>query len=199
MKIDGCDDYSSLSVMSSPPPRPIQGSYLLTKQEPMDQLRQLLLNYGPDSEDVKSFFNLHKEQACATCLTLACNQEEADPRVSFVIVYLELCHLVLPRLVLVQVPIFPVFQVTEMATRAFFLYGGQPEYNFNAGSGPGMTGISTGAVPYSALGTSTPATGAGSRPMHSMSLAVAPTSFGFLLFYSPTACLFYLVFGSFIS
>ena len=47
---------------------------MLTKPRPVDQLRQLLLNSnGPDAEEVSSFFKLHKEeQACATCLILAC-------------------------------------------------------------------------------------------------------------------------------
>ena len=37
-----------------------QGSYILTKQQPVDQLRQQLLSHGPDSPDVKAYFKLHK-------------------------------------------------------------------------------------------------------------------------------------------
>ena len=38
----------------------LQGCYLMTKQQPVDQLRQLLLNTSPDSEQVKAFFKLHR-------------------------------------------------------------------------------------------------------------------------------------------
>ncbi|KAI0209905.1 hypothetical protein LSAT2_005340 [Lamellibrachia satsuma] len=64
-----------------------QGCYLMTKQQPVDQLRQLLLHTSPDSDQVKAFFKLHR--------------------------------------------------VIDSATRAFFLYGGEPEYNFPIPAGPG--------------------------------------------------------------
>ncbi|KAK2179646.1 hypothetical protein NP493_478g02009 [Ridgeia piscesae] len=82
-----------------------QGCYLMTKQQPVDQLRQLLLNTSPDSEQVKAFFKLHREQACATCLILACTTRAVDK------------------------------EVIDSATRAYFLYGGEPEYNFAAPAG----------------------------------------------------------------
>jgi hypothetical protein len=88
----------------------IQGSYVFTKQSPSDQLRQLLLQTGPDSEEVRSYFVLHKEQACATCLVLACNQNVTER------------------------------QASELATRAFFMHGGEPEHNYAGGPssiGPG--------------------------------------------------------------
>lgn len=73
-----------------------QGSYLFTTYRPVEQLRQLLLlSQGFDSDAVQSFFKLHKEdQACATCLVLACGAQPSQQ------------------------------QVAEWATRAFFKYGG---------------------------------------------------------------------------
>lgn len=72
-----------------------QGSYLFTTYRPVEQLRQLLLHsQGFDSEAVQAFFKLHKEdQACATCLVLACSTQTSQQ------------------------------QVAEWATRAFFKYG----------------------------------------------------------------------------
>lgn len=72
-----------------------QGSYLFTTYRPVEQLRQLLLHsQGFDSEAVQAFFKLHKEdQACATCLVLACSMQTSQQ------------------------------QVAEWATRAFFKYG----------------------------------------------------------------------------
>ncbi|KAJ8305762.1 hypothetical protein KUTeg_016307 [Tegillarca granosa] len=57
-----------------------QGSHILSKLRPVDQLRQLLIDcQGPDSIEVKGFFSLHKiEQACATCLILACSKLAPD-------------------------------------------------------------------------------------------------------------------------
>ena len=38
-----------------------QGSYVINKLTPADQLKTLLLaGHGPDTEDVQSFFKLHK-------------------------------------------------------------------------------------------------------------------------------------------
>ncbi|XP_038049552.1 nuclear pore complex protein Nup155-like isoform X2 [Patiria miniata] len=72
-----------------------KGSYLVSKLRPVDQLRQLMLNnMGPDNPVVESFFTLHKEdQACATCLILACSRASSD------------------------------VQVADWATQAFFQYG----------------------------------------------------------------------------
>jgi len=72
-----------------------QGSYLFTTYRPVEQLRQLLLaSQGFDSEAIQAFFRLHKEdQACATCLVLACSAQASQQ------------------------------QVAEWATRAFFKYG----------------------------------------------------------------------------
>ncbi|CAG2238962.1 NUP155 [Mytilus edulis] len=84
-----------------------QGSHILTKLRPVDQLRLLLIEYqGPDADEVKGFFRLHKiEQACATCLILACSRIAADQ------------------------------QVSNWATMAFFMYGGDAQYNLNPGMG----------------------------------------------------------------
>ncbi|KAK3595250.1 hypothetical protein CHS0354_010857 [Potamilus streckersoni] len=86
-----------------------QGSYILHKMRPVDQLRQLLIDFqGPDSEEVKAFFRLHKiEQACATCLILACTSLAADQ------------------------------QVADWARMAFFQYGGEAQYNVGGGGGGG--------------------------------------------------------------
>ncbi|GFS70486.1 nuclear pore complex protein Nup155 [Nephila pilipes] len=77
-----------------------QGSFMLRKPRPVDQLYKLLMdNKGPDTEAVKSFFIIHKEaQACAMCLILACSQNLQDK------------------------------QIAEWANRAFFMYGGEPHY-----------------------------------------------------------------------
>lgn len=38
-----------------------QGSYVVTRLRPVDQLRQLMLNNsGPDCREVENFFRLHK-------------------------------------------------------------------------------------------------------------------------------------------
>lgn len=59
----------------------LQGSYVISKVRVVDQLRDLLLKHGPDSEEVMSFFHLHRDQACATSLLLACSQEQVQQRV----------------------------------------------------------------------------------------------------------------------
>jgi nuclear pore complex protein Nup155 len=71
----------------------------MLKLRPVDLLRQLLVeNRGPEAEAVKLFFETQKEeQACATSLILACLQSTQN------------------------------LQVAEWATRAFFLYGGEPK------------------------------------------------------------------------
>ncbi|CAC5400979.1 NUP155 [Mytilus coruscus] len=116
-----------------------QGSHILTKLRPVDQLRMLLIEYqGPDADEVKGFFRLHKiEQACATCLILACSRIAADQ------------------------------QVSNWATMAFFMYGGDAQYNLNP-TGMGDRGlmasnIGPGLHPSQ---TSTPAPGMGPGGMH---------------------------------
>lgn len=77
----------------------VQGAEILLKLRPVDLLRQLLVeNRGPEAEAVKLFFETQKEeQACATSLILACLQSSQN------------------------------LQVAEWATRAFFMYGGEPK------------------------------------------------------------------------
>ncbi|PIK56013.1 putative nuclear pore complex protein, partial [Apostichopus japonicus] len=74
-----------------------QGSYVVTRLRPVDQLRQLMLNNsGPDCREVENFFRLHKDdQACATCLILICSQDSTDA------------------------------QISEWASQAFFAFGGE--------------------------------------------------------------------------
>ncbi|XP_026721600.1 nuclear pore complex protein Nup155 isoform X2 [Athene cunicularia] len=79
-----------------------QGSFMFHKLRPVDQLRHLLVsNAGGDGEDIERFFKLHQEdQACATCLILACSNAACDSEVS------------------------------AWATRAFFRYGGEARMRF---------------------------------------------------------------------
>lgn len=74
------------------------GAHILLKLRPVDILRQLLIDHrGPDSEVVKMYFIMQKEeQACATSLILA-SLEEAQNQ-----------------------------DVAEWAARAFFMFGGEP-------------------------------------------------------------------------
>lgn len=78
------------------------GAHIISKLRPVDHLRQLLIeNNGPDNDVIKAFFALHSEtQAVATCLVLACSRALQDA------------------------------QVAEWATRAFFLYGGEPRISY---------------------------------------------------------------------
>ncbi|KAH0520598.1 Nuclear pore complex protein Nup155 [Microtus ochrogaster] len=61
-----------------------QGSLMFHKLRPVDQLRHLLVsNVGGDGEEIERFFKLHQEdQACATCLILACSTAACDREVS---------------------------------------------------------------------------------------------------------------------
>ncbi|XP_016079465.1 PREDICTED: nuclear pore complex protein Nup155 isoform X2 [Miniopterus natalensis] len=81
-----------------------QGSLMFHKLRPVDQLRHLLVsNVGGDGEEIERFFKLHQEdQACATCLILACSTAACDREVS------------------------------AWATRAFFRYGGEAQMRFPA-------------------------------------------------------------------
>ncbi|XP_054843250.1 nuclear pore complex protein Nup155 [Eublepharis macularius] len=79
-----------------------QGSLMFHKLRPVDQLRHLFVcNAGGDGEEIERFFKLHQEdQACATCLILACSAAACDREVS------------------------------SWATRAFFRYGGEAQMRF---------------------------------------------------------------------
>ncbi|XP_018403107.1 PREDICTED: nuclear pore complex protein Nup155 [Cyphomyrmex costatus] len=74
-----------------------QGAIILMQVRPVDILKQLLLEQrGPDTEVVRAYFQTQSlEQACATCLILATLESSQNA------------------------------QLSEWATRAFFLYGGQ--------------------------------------------------------------------------
>ena len=49
----------------------LQGSHLLHTLHPVDQLRELLLRCnGPDAEEVKAFFRLHKVRQRSSCVKL---------------------------------------------------------------------------------------------------------------------------------
>lgn len=76
-----------------------QGAHIVMKLRPVDLLREILMeNKGPDSEFVKAYFQSQNEdQACATCLILACLENIQN------------------------------IQISEWATRAFFMYGGEPK------------------------------------------------------------------------
>ncbi|PFX30165.1 Nuclear pore complex protein Nup155 [Stylophora pistillata] len=69
--------------------------HLVAITQAVEQLRQLLIqSQGFDSDSVHAFFKLYKEdQACATCLVLACSTQTSQQ------------------------------QIAEWATRAFFKYG----------------------------------------------------------------------------
>ncbi|XP_065595993.1 nuclear pore complex protein Nup155 [Cyrtonyx montezumae] len=79
-----------------------QGSFMFHKLRPVDQLRHLLVsNAGGDGEEIERFFKLHQQdEACATCLILACSNAACDREVS------------------------------AWATRAFFRYGGEAQMRF---------------------------------------------------------------------
>lgn len=103
----GSTDPPLVTIQHSQPARKFvlvsaQGTHIVSKLRPVDHLRQLLIeNHGPDSDVIKSFFNLHSEvQAACACLILACSQSVQDSHVA------------------------------EWATRALFLYGGEPRLVF---------------------------------------------------------------------
>ncbi|KAK7492894.1 hypothetical protein BaRGS_00015841 [Batillaria attramentaria] len=74
---------------------PVVGCHILRKLRPVEQLQSLLIDCGgPDAEEL--------DQACATCLVLACSRSPADQ------------------------------QVGDWARMAFFMYGGEAQYNFGA-------------------------------------------------------------------
>ncbi|XP_050292883.1 nuclear pore complex protein Nup155 [Anthonomus grandis grandis] len=72
---------------------------IFVKLRPVDLLHQLLKDSrGQDTTALKAFFTIQREaQACATCLILACLENEENA------------------------------EVAEMATRAFFMFGGEPQ------------------------------------------------------------------------
>ncbi|KAK3794466.1 hypothetical protein RRG08_003619 [Elysia crispata] len=79
-----------------------QGIHILQKLRPVEQLKQLMVECGgPEAQQIKGFFNLHRlDQACATCLVLACSRSSSDQ------------------------------QVSDWARMAFFMYGGEAQYHF---------------------------------------------------------------------
>lgn len=72
---------------------------IFIKLRPVDLLKQMLKDsHGQDTEPLKAFFTIQKEnQACATSLILASLENEENA------------------------------EVAELATRAFFMYGGEPK------------------------------------------------------------------------
>ncbi|XP_071451396.1 nuclear pore complex protein Nup154 [Hetaerina americana] len=84
-----------------------KGIHLVSKPRPVDVLHRLLVDAkGPDSQGLRTFFTAAPDQAGATCLLIACQGAAHNP------------------------------QVAEWASRAFFMYGGEP----------GGTGLSQPAV-----------------------------------------------------
>lgn len=77
----------------------LQGVEIYAKLRPVDMLAQLLKDGGgPESSSVKQFFQEQSEdQSCAMCLVLACNINAQN------------------------------ITISDWATRAFFLYGGEPK------------------------------------------------------------------------
>lgn len=75
------------------------GIQIFVKLRPVDILKQILKDsHGQDTEALKTFFMIQKEdQACATALILASMESEDN------------------------------IGVAEYATRAFFLFGGEPK------------------------------------------------------------------------
>lgn len=75
------------------------GVQIFVKLRPVDILKQILKeSHGHDTEALKTFFLIQKEdQACATTLILASLESEDD------------------------------VEVSENATRTFFLFGGEPK------------------------------------------------------------------------
>ncbi|XP_029678395.1 nuclear pore complex protein Nup155 isoform X1 [Formica exsecta] len=101
-----------------------QGAIILMQVRPVDILRQLLLEQrGPDTEAVRAYFQTQSlEQACATCLILATLESAQNA------------------------------QLSEWATRAFFLYGSQRI----AGIGPAFDMHGFSSINPADLRTSTP-------------------------------------------
>ncbi|XP_056402290.1 nuclear pore complex protein Nup155 isoform X2 [Hyla sarda] len=78
-----------------------KGSHIFHKLRPVDQLRLLLVSSaGGEGEDVERFFKLQQDEACATCLILACSHAACDREISV------------------------------WATRAFYRYGGEAQMRF---------------------------------------------------------------------
>ncbi len=77
------------------------GTHVVTKLRPVDRLRRLLIDRrGPECDAVRAFFTAESAQAAATCLALAASRAPQDAHVA------------------------------EWATKAFFLYGGEPQLVF---------------------------------------------------------------------
>lgn len=107
-----------------------QGSFLFHKLRPVDQLRHLLVTTGGgDGEEIERFFKLHREdQACATCLILACSSAAYDR------------------------------EVASWATRSFFRYGGEAQMRFPSAlpSSSGVGTILSSPVPGTPLPVGSP-------------------------------------------
>ncbi|XP_061590072.1 nuclear pore complex protein Nup155 isoform X2 [Cololabis saira] len=124
-----------------------KGSHIFQKLRPVDQLRHLLVRCaGAESEEIERFFKLYREeQACATALILACSNAASNREVS------------------------------QLATRAFFRYGGEAQMRFPAGMtdpsniGPVMSSPAPGIVPPP-LSTPFVLRHAGSVPVGPMSI-----------------------------
>ncbi|KAJ1526290.1 hypothetical protein ONE63_009443 [Megalurothrips usitatus] len=100
-----------------------QGTEIFNKLRPVDILRQIMTERGgPENDAVKTFFEVQsEEQACATCLILACLESTQNA------------------------------QLAEWATRAFFLYGGEPRTGVAA-----RPNIAASPYPYSVAGNFNP-------------------------------------------
>jgi nuclear pore complex protein Nup155 len=104
-----------------------QGVYIFSKLRPVDILRQLLSEtQGLNSDNVKAFFMVQKEdQACATSLIIASLDVDEN------------------------------LELAEYATRAFFLYGGEPR--LGAITPMSQANMLSGTSPFSPNIISTPA------------------------------------------
>ncbi|XP_046396467.1 nuclear pore complex protein Nup154-like isoform X2 [Ischnura elegans] len=86
-----------------------KGIQLVSKLRPVDVLHRLLVDAkGPDSQGLRTYFTAAPDQAGATCLLIACQGAAHNP------------------------------QVAEWATRAFFMYGGEPGSTCLSQPGGGM-------------------------------------------------------------
>lgn len=98
---------------------PLKGTEIFLKLRPVDILRQIMTERGgPENDAVKAFFEVQtEEQACATCLILACLESTRNA------------------------------QLADWATRAFFLYGGEPR-----SGAPTRPNIGASPFPFSVAG-----------------------------------------------
>lgn len=104
------------------------GAHILTKLRPVDLLRQLLIDSrGMDSDAIRGYFQLQgDDEACASCLILARDDNGNGE------------------------------EVVEHATRAFFLFGGEPKPPLMIA---GTTGVPQGTVEQGLATSPTPGPG----------------------------------------